>query len=288
MCMKPIDAEQVNYVAKQPARDSDIFIPFVDLMWQRASYPEVCFFISAICDDFHNMGTSIAKLKLFFDSRNSFAPSMMASNFAATEIEYLIILTRSVFDLLQEIISRIWSNYVRMKNPEEEKLRRSRKLPDTFSKMILRDKNILKNSNDIQQQYGIPKVLAKEYANSAVFFVDLRDMRDQIVHGGSARTTIFNTEKGFCVSSTDKPFNKFNGWDESHRYNNNLYSILPWIANIIIQTISSCNNLMNALASCVLFPPEIAPGYRVFVRGPATKSLYEVLEISKGNSPWWK
>jgi len=38
-------------------------------MWQHASFPEVVGLISAICDDFHNMGTSIAKLKHFWKFR---------------------------------------------------------------------------------------------------------------------------------------------------------------------------------------------------------------------------
>src|SRR5688572_7334940 len=59
------EAIEADYVALTPARDSDLLIPFVELMWQRASYPEICPLISAICDDFHNMGTSVAKLRHF-------------------------------------------------------------------------------------------------------------------------------------------------------------------------------------------------------------------------------
>jgi hypothetical protein len=37
----------------------------------------------------------------------------------------------------------------------------------------------------------------------------------------------------------------------------------------------------------VLFPPEIAPGLRVFVRGPSTGSLSDILRVYDGGSPWW-
>lgn len=33
--------------------------------------------------------------------------------------------------------------------------------------------------------------------------------------------------------------------------------------------------------------PPIAPGYRVFVRGPSTDALLSVLAVFEGGSPWW-
>ena len=83
--IKIVDAIEVDYVAVKPAKESDLFIPFVHLMWQRGSWPEVCPMISAICDDFRNMGISVAKLRFFFDHRSSI-PSHTASRFAADRI----------------------------------------------------------------------------------------------------------------------------------------------------------------------------------------------------------
>jgi len=100
---KMMDTIEGDYVGVGAAKESDLFIPFVHLMWQRASWPEVCPLISAISDDFHNMGTSLAKLKHFFHSQRTLPPRS-ASRFAYTELEYLVMLTRAVFDLLQEMI----------------------------------------------------------------------------------------------------------------------------------------------------------------------------------------
>jgi hypothetical protein len=94
---KVLDTVEGDYVAKTPARQSDLFIPFIHLMWQRASWREICPLISAISDDFHNMGTAIAKLRHFFDCRERL-PRGAAPRFASTELEYLVILTRTVFD----------------------------------------------------------------------------------------------------------------------------------------------------------------------------------------------
>ncbi len=62
---------QGNYLAKSRAEDTDIFIQFVHFMWQHASWPEICPLIVAISDDFHNIATSIAKIRHFHDGRGS-------------------------------------------------------------------------------------------------------------------------------------------------------------------------------------------------------------------------
>jgi len=54
---KMMDTIEGDYVGVGAAKEFDLFIPFVHLMWQRASWTEVCPLISAISDDFHNMGT---------------------------------------------------------------------------------------------------------------------------------------------------------------------------------------------------------------------------------------
>jgi len=91
-----IDTVEGDYLAVVPAKNSDILVPFFDFLWQRASWPEVCPIISAISDDFHNMGTSVAKLKYLFDHRANL-PDGAGGRFAGTELEYTVILSRSVF-----------------------------------------------------------------------------------------------------------------------------------------------------------------------------------------------
>jgi hypothetical protein len=44
---------------------------------------------------------------------------------------------------------------------------------------------------------------------------------------------------------------------------------------------------MAAYASLISMPPEIAPGYRVFIRDPANGSLTELAEVINGNRIWW-
>ena len=282
---KIADTTEGDYVGVTAAKPSDLFIPFVHLMWQRASWREICPLIIAICDDFHNMGTSVAKLRHFFGCR--LAPPGGANRFASTELEYLATLTRTVFDLLQEMISIIWRERVKLLDESAETYRRGHQLPETFSKVALQDKESFKSADEIERQYRLPRLLAEQYASLGPFFLQLRDLRNRVVHGGSGIGWIFTTERGFCIDPKSPPFSSFKGWRPEHHYNENLTSVLPWIANMILQTINACNSLMSTFASIIQLPPEIAPGYYVFVRGPHNEALAEVLQVHSGALPWW-
>lgn len=283
---KIVDTVEADYIGLGAAKESDLWFPFVHLMWQRASWPDICPFITSISDDFHNMGTSLAKLKHFFHSQSTLPPRS-ASRFAYTELEYLVMLTRSVFDLLQEMISRVWANHVQLLDEEAESRRRSRKLPTTFSRLVLRDKQEPRSAAEIEGEFGLPKPLAEAYARITPFFSQLRDLRDALVHGGSGLGEIYVTERGFCINPKQRPFSTFGAWHPEHYYNENIATALPWIANLILQTIQACNDLMNAFGQVIQLPPEIAPGYRVYVRGPHNENVAEILKVHSGGSPWW-
>lgn len=79
----------------------------------------------------------------------------------------------------------------------------------------------------------------------------------------------------------------FDGWRPEHYYNENIASVLPWIANVILRTIQTCNGLVTAFGNVIQLSPEIAPGYLIYVRGPHTDALVEVLKVHSGGSPWW-
>ncbi len=282
---KVVEAVQTGYVGVGAAREPDLYIPFIEQMWQRASWPDVCPLIEAISDDFHNMGTSLAKLRLFFDCRNRL-PARGAASFASTELEYLVILARTVFDSLQEIIRTIWKT-VQLNDPvAQERHKAAPMLPKSFRDMVVRS-NQLQSAVEIEDRYALPAPLAQEYANVAQFFLELRSARDNVVHGGRSVGFIFDTERGFCVNPKVPPFVSFKGWRAEHHYNENIASILPWVGHIVLQTIDACNRMMNVFASVIQLPPEIAPDYHIYVRGPHTDAVAEAVRIHNGASPWW-
>jgi len=283
---KAADAAHSDYVAKSPARDTDLFVPFVDFMYQRASWPEICPFINAISEDFHNLATSVAKLRYFHTARPTL-DSLACSLFAATEIEYLTIVSRGIFDLMQEALSIFWKR-ITFIDPLLEKNRKQKGLPKTFSKIILNENGAPRNADEIKKKFPVTNLLASEYEKIGPFFQMIRSSRDKIVHGTGTSPFVHSTEKGFCVDTKTFPFKTFSGWKEEHKYNDNLVSVLPWIANVVELTINACGTLVSALAREVTFPPEIAPGYRIFVRGMHNEALIGLIGDGNTRPVWWK
>lgn len=284
--IKIVDTSEVDYVAKTPAKSTDVLIPFVHIMWQQASWKEICPQIIAISEDFHNMGTSIAKLRHIHEFRAKIG-SKGSHRFALTELEYLVTLCRTTFDLLQEMIATIWKIKIRLIDETAEQFRLSHSLPKTFSKMVLDEKETPRTAAQIKSRFGLPDALAEQYEQAAPFFSKLRQIRDRIIHGGSGFGLIFDTERGFCVDPKSKPFDEFGHWLPEHYYNENIVSVLPWIANTINGTIGTCNNLVRALASCIKLPPPLAPGYAIFIRGYHNDALVGLLSVLDGGSVWW-
>lgn len=196
-------------------------------------------------------------------------------------------LTRSVLDLLQEMISILWANHVQLIDENAEGRRRSRRLPATFSKLVLRDKRVARSAAEIENDFGLPRPLAEEYARVISFFCHLRDIRDALVHGGTGLGEIYVTEKGFCINPERRPFSAFSEWRPECYYNKNIASVLPWLANVILQTIQACNGLVTTFSTVIRLSPEIAPGYRVYVRGPHTEAIADLLKVHSGGSPGW-
>jgi hypothetical protein len=91
----------------------------------------------------------------------------------------------------------------------------------------------------IETEFGLPKPLAEEYSGITSFFSQLRDLRDAVVHGGTGVGEIYITEQGFCINPKRRPFSSFDGWRPEHYYNENIASVLPWIANVILRTIQN-------------------------------------------------
>jgi hypothetical protein len=283
--MQAVGAIHSNYVAKHRADESDFWIQFIEIMWQRASYPEIAEAILGIQDDFHLLGTCTAKLHHFFNTREKIGRDLLTS-FVKTELEYLLTVSRSTFDLLQKVISFLWNNRITLLDAEQEAKRKSRRLPDSFTKMVLRDRHIVRPASELIDQYAVPPLLAESYSNYAKFYSSLMRARDRIMHQGKSVETIFDTEKGFCVDPKAKTFLDF-PWKPEHHYNENVVSLLPWIAYVVYGTIEACNEIIISLARSIQLPEEIAPGYRVFIRDPANSPIIQLGSVASGEVIWW-
>lgn len=288
--MHPVDTYKYAYVAAEPAKASDLLIPFVDLMWQRASWPEMGRLVGAIESDFHNLATSLEKIDRFYLSRKEIG--MGVADFVATELEYILVVSRSIFDLLQKVIGKLWSGKrIKLLDEKANKKRKERVLPPSFQEMLEKGsadgRTRLRTKEDFIEDFALSDSLADAYLTVAKFFNEIRAFRNKIVHGVAEPGVMFVTDRGFCVSKNYAASVGINYRIADSFDNENLVSLLPLLAHIVVGTIDCCSLLATSFAAQIVLAEELAPGYRVFLRGPHNDALVWVAEVAKGASPWW-
>ena len=96
-----------NYFAKNPEKSEDIIFNFLEFLEKRALWPDIKPWVTAITSDIHNLAASLAKLELFFQTNKS--SNMDVRRMVGTELEYIFITCRSLFDLLQMVIKFLWN-----------------------------------------------------------------------------------------------------------------------------------------------------------------------------------
>ncbi len=183
------DCIETVYLALKTAHISDAYFKFFNFIYKYVDNRTSLSFINALASDIFNIGTSLKKLDLFRSLGKDLGGR---SRIVSTELEYLLVVCRSVFDLLQEIICRIWEDVIT--DPSIQK----RKLTPSFSKMVLSGQDVI-SSQKIQEKYGLPPSLAIWYSECAPFFCELRDARDKIVHQPSDVPLIYIMDDSFSI-----------------------------------------------------------------------------------------
>lgn len=266
------------YFGDKPEEEHDIYLHFLDFLAQKACFPTIAKPLRGLDDDFFNLSASVAKIDFLYEKREEVKHGI--SRMVATEIEYIFSVCRSIFDLLQEIISKLWAT-IRLVDESAKK----QPIPETFSKMT---KPLGKN-NDYSlliEKYGLPLQLAEFYTNNYEFFVSLREFRDNVSHRGSSIEMIFSTEQGFAVREDQVPFSEYGVWTEEHKLNNSLCSLRPVIGHIIHETLAACEAFSTTIETVIQFPSPIAPSLKLFMRGYFNKNLLDTVRAVDG-SKWW-
>lgn len=267
-----------QYFAGAPQSDLDFHVQFLDFMVQRACWPDTLSEIGGISCDIHNLGASLAKLEYFYELSKD--QKTRVTRFVTTEVEYIFSVCRSFFDLLQKTILRIW-NRVRLNDSSIVK----KNLPDSFRKMVIKEEKLM-SAEEIANRWSVPLVLAEYYARQGPFFEKLRSYRDQTAHHGADLRFLFVTERGFAVPRDEEPFAAFSAWNDSHMLPNRLASLRPMIAFIIMETFRSCEEFTAVIQKAVVFPSDVAPGFKLFVRGHHNQQLLSLKAILDG-CLWW-
>lgn len=265
---KPVESD---YFGKIPGSSSDFYLEFLNFLFQRAITVKTFPKILSIQNDIHNLSASLSKIDLFFYSRREYH----VHRFVTTEIEYIFNVCRSIYDLLQEIISDIWDTSKLF----DDSVRKS-SLKKSFAKMVFHNNEII-TQEQLMDKYGLSPKIAQFYVKEAPFFKILREYRNMIEHGGHTPERIFETEKGFAIFSDNYPFKEFEVWDEDTFLKNKLAPLRPVISYIVYRTFNSMNNFIFAVSQEFIFPDEIAPDYKLFIRGNYTIQLVNLPKYIK-------
>jgi hypothetical protein len=279
-----VDYGMGDYVAKAEARDTDLHFRFIEVVWQHVSYPAVTRPTFAISEDMRNLATALAKVDFFWDHRDALGYGV--AEFVRTEIEYMLVVARSLLDHLHEVVVGIWSN-VRLLDEAQDRTKKSRGLPRRLSKVCLDEHQKPQSAAVLTQRFALPPPIAEFYAEAGTHLADLRAMRDAVVHHGSSAGTIFMTDRGFGIARDSRLANLVGEWTELQRFNENVLSLRPALAHLAVGSLYVCEAATNSITSCIQVRPPIAPGYRVFTRAPHAPALLRAQEVLRGADPWW-
>ena len=281
--MHPIDCAEGSYVAREAARPDDMHVPFADFMWRRIGWSDVQHWKNALVEDVHQMAASLDKIGFFWTSRASLDESLRLRRFVATEIEYLLMLSRSAFDLLQEVMRAFW-RHIELVDPDAQ--RRKGDLKKSFADMVMHGDRRL-SAPEIAETRKIPLQLAEAYAAGGDRLEAVRKLRDAIVHQGKDAPVVFVTERGFSIPMDQPVFRDLPIWTDAYRDNERLVSLRPALAWMIIAAIDTCNVFAQTLGTIFQLPPDIAPDHHVFIRTVHARALLDTIAVLDGGSPWW-
>jgi len=266
------------YFSKEVEKPTDVYLEFLNFIAQRCAWPPVIRPFLGLQQDYFNLCATVRKFNILVEHSASLKTA--TARLVATELEYLFSLSRSIFDLLQEIISAQWQT-VRLVDETIKK----KQLPKTFSDVVI-NSGVLRTESELIQRFHMPQPLAAFYVRSGPFFEVLRTFRDRFVHGGTTPELVFVTEKGFAVQRSTMPFCTFNVWNKEHMLPNDLCSLRPVIGHIILETLRACEDYATTIQSIIQYPPPIAPNMHFFIRGYFNDSLAECSSVVE-QCLWW-
>ncbi len=256
------------YFGDKEADPADIHSVLLHLVGQHVNMKGFERVFLGLRDDFLNLATSFAKLD--FIAKNATLDNGMG-RIVATEVEYLLLVCRSIFDLLQELIKAFWQRAA-----ISDGLAKKQQLKDTFSDMTLRA-NVPRTVEDIAERFKIPAFLAEYYARHSPVFAKIREFRDGIVHGGKEMQTIFCDGSDFAISQRLGPFINPNIWRLEELQENSLVPLLPALGMIVHGTLAACEDFAVTISDKILVLEPTMPGLNLYLRGYHNRYLKNIL-----------
>jgi hypothetical protein len=266
--IKGVPAEAC-YFAREAESQNDLYIPFFEFLAQRVNFPKMQRAFAGIRDDIFNLSGSLAKLALLEKSHDVVPHGL--SRMATGEVEYFMVVLRSLFDLFQEVLMKLWDT-VKLLDPNVRK----QKLKPSFADMLT-FKGEPADAVMIAQRFGLPMKVAAQYERARTIFDGLKKIRDNLVHNGSQLPHIFGGEGPFVIALRDNPFPNLGIWEEAERQTNDLVPLLPVLETLLCRSFLVCDELASAFQRTIQLPPPVVPGMSFFARGYFTGRLVDAI-----------
>jgi hypothetical protein len=259
------------YYGTVPELSTDLHLNFLDFILQMASFSDLKKPIAGIQDDLFNLSASLAKVAHIHKTRS--AIGLGASRMVITEIEYVFSVCRSMIDLFQEVVAKLWEK-IRFK---DEYAFQKKKLKTSFREMVWYQGR-LSTQEELESRFGLPSVWAKFYLRHVDFFQRIRIFRDNIVHNGSQVQTVFEGDHDYLLNVHDSPFVGMGIWYAQERVSEDFVPLMPALAMVAYRTILICDDFAEMLTKTLEPNKPLVPGMSLFMRGFFNEHFATVLD----------
>jgi hypothetical protein len=274
-----VDVVSGSFLASAPLKDDeDLALPLEDMVFQKMSFSGVARPLSG----FEDVVESFAALLELYErvSLDCAERRPGATQTAQLLVNHLLVVARSGFDVLQEIIRAACSVTRRIDDTAKHLMN---PLADSFAQVALNG-DTPRTPEELVDKFRMPPALARFYSSHGPFLANVRAIRDEIVHRGHHAGFILHLDEGLAVITEAAPWNKLAIWDEESLVRGRLGSLRKLFAYTIAETLSASTHFSEAFASCIALPEALSPGNRVFLRGPLNHHLVGLREVLE--TPW--
>ncbi|MBI1983016.1 MAG: hypothetical protein HYS61_02325 [Acidobacteria bacterium] len=268
-----------SYYAVAPADPSrDVELPLGTLLTMRLSFAPALLQFGKLENDVHRCAAVLEKYHLFSAMRGD--KSTHASLLVVSELEYLLMLLRSLYDVLQGVVGAVATKLIHLDGTER---RVTRQLPSSFADVALLGEEF-RALDEMESRWGIPAALGRWYQYEAQFFRELRELRDGISHQGRSPPTVYSLDWGFAITPSEPPWNRFDEWPVDRLWDGRLGSLRSIFAGFIVHSLQACTRFASVLDSIVQLPPPLHDGLRFYLRSPFGHRLVKLEDMRK--QPW--
>ncbi len=268
-----------SYYATAPADASlDFEFALGTLLTMHLSFEPTVRQLSKLESDVHRCAAVLEKYHLFSEMRGKKDnhPNLLV----VSELEYLLMLLRSLYDILQGVVGSVATKLIHLDGTQR---RVTQQLPSSFADVALAGTGF-REVEEIESRWGVPIALGTWYHHEAPFFRELRELRDGISHHGRTLPTVFTVDWGFAIDPSQPPWNRFDEWATNGLWEGRLGSLRSIFAGFIVHSLQACTRFANVLKSIVQLPPPLHDGLCFFVRSPFGRQLVNLDHMRM--QPW--